>query len=116
VVDSASNVITKSCGVNVFNAVTMSCPTNVAGVGALYSSSVGGSGGSSNGPTTVNIVSGNLPPPMTITSQGSIPSNTPSTAGNFSFTLFGKDPGTGSVTISCFILVTSAVRRVVFFA
>ncbi len=106
VVDSKGNTATASCSIVVSSsALTLSCPTGTAQLGAAYSSALVASGGVA--PYTFSITSGSLPPGLTLnTSTGAI-TGTPTTAGTYNFTAQVVDSKGNTASASCSIVVSS---------
>jgi uncharacterized repeat protein (TIGR03803 family)/YVTN family beta-propeller protein len=105
VVDSQGNTATSSCSI-VVSSLTLSCPTGTGQVGVAYSSALTATGGVA--PYTFSIISGALPPGLTLnTSTGAI-TGTPTTTGTYSFTAQVVDSKGNTATASCSIVVTSA--------
>jgi YVTN family beta-propeller protein len=106
VVDSKGNTATSNCSIVVsLQALTLSCPTGSAQLGAAYSSALNASGGVA--PYTFSIISGSLPPGLTLnTSTGAI-TGTPTTAGTYNFTAQVMDSKGNTATASCSIIVSS---------
>src|SRR5208283_4157317 len=104
VVDSQGNTATSSCSIVVSPALTLSCPTGMAQVGVAYSSALVASGGVA--PYTFSIISGSLPPGLTLnTSTGAI-TGTPTTTGTYNFTAQVVDSKGNTATASCSIVVS----------
>ena len=110
VVDStgtAAGTTTANCTITIRPPIlTLTCPASSGQVGVAYSSKLVATGGVP--PYTFSIVSGYLPPGLTLnTSTGAI-TGTPTTAGAFSFTAKVVDStGTaaGTTTVNCTITV-----------
>src|SRR5262249_6848975 len=108
VVDSkGSSDITSSCTITVLpapiNLDCGSCGTGNAAVGTAYSSSLHVSGAS--GSVVFSIISGSLPPGLTLSSSTGMISGTPTTAGTYTFTSKVVDSKGNSDTQSCTIIV-----------
>src|SRR5208282_1482978 len=104
VVDSQGNTATSSCSIVVSPALTLSCPTGMAQVGVAYSSALVASGGVA--PYTFSIISGSLPPGLTLnTSTGAI-TGTPTTVGTYAFTAQVVDSQGNTATSNCSIVVS----------
>ena len=104
VVDSQENTATSSCSI-VVSSLTLSCPTGTAQLGVAYSSALVVTGGVA--PYTFSIISGSLPPGLTLnTSTGAI-TGTPTTAGTYSFTAQVVDSQGNTASASCSIVVTT---------
>jgi hypothetical protein len=77
------------CSITVAPSITVSCPSGSATVGTSYDSTEKVTGGTA--PYTWSVISGSLPPGLSLnTSTGEI-KGTPSTAGTYSLTLQVKD-------------------------
>jgi len=107
VMDSGGNTATASCSIVVASAaLALSSPTGTAQVGVAYSSALLASGGVA--PYTFSIVSGSLPPGLTLnTSTGAI-TGTPTSAGTYNCMAQVVDSQGSMATASCTITVTSA--------
>ena len=107
VVDSQSNTVTTNCGIVVSPIpLTLSCPTPTGQVGVAYSSALKAIGGVA--PYTFSIISGSLPPGLTLnTSTGAI-TGTPATAGTYNFTSQVVDSQNNKATAGCSITVNAA--------
>ncbi|MGA9931351.1 MAG: choice-of-anchor tandem repeat GloVer-containing protein, partial [Terriglobales bacterium] len=78
VVDSQGNTATSSCSIVVSSpTLTLSCPTGTAQVGFAYSSALTASGGVA--PYTFSIISGSLPPGLTLNASTGAITGTPTT-------------------------------------
>ncbi len=87
--------------------LTLGCPTGTAQVNVAYSSALVASGGVA--PYTFSIISGSLPPGLTLnTSTGAI-TGTPTTAGTYNFTAQVVDSQGNTATSSCSIVVSPAL-------
>ena len=105
VVDSQENTATSSCSI-VVSSLALSCPTGNAQVGVAYSSVFTATGGIS--PYTFSIISGSLPPGLSLNSSTGAVTGTPTTTGTFSFTAQVVDSQENTATANCSIVVTSA--------
>ncbi|MGO9540968.1 MAG: choice-of-anchor tandem repeat GloVer-containing protein [Terriglobales bacterium] len=102
--EGSTNPRLESFGV-VPTTLTLSCPTGSAQVGVAYSSALIAAGGIA--PYTFSILSGSLPPGLTLnTSTGAI-TGTPATAGTYNFTSEVVDSQGNTATSSCSIVVAS---------
>jgi hypothetical protein len=110
VVDKNGNSDTQVCTLVVtapVNLVCGTCGANKATIGTAYSSALSVSGGT--GPYTYSIISGSLPPGITLnTSTGAI-SGTPTTAGTYTFTSKAVDANGKSDTETCTLVVVAPV-------
>ena len=105
VVDSQGNTATASCAIVVSSRLTLSCPTGTGQVGVAYSSALTATGGVA--PYTFSIISGSLPPGLSLnTSTGAI-TGTPTTAGTYNFTAQVVDSQGNTATANCSIVVAS---------
>ncbi len=107
VVDSQSNTVTTNFGIVVSpTTLTLSGPTGTGQVGVLYSSALKANGGVA--PYTFSIISGSLPPGLTLnTSTGAI-TGTPTTAGTYNFTAQVVDSQSNTATAGCSIAINAA--------
>ncbi len=108
VVDSQSSTATASCSIVVASKspVKLSCPTGTAQVGIAYSSALGATGGVS--PYTFSILSGSLPPGLSLNSSTGAITGTPTTAATYTFTVQVMDSGGNTATGKCTIVVSAA--------
>ena len=83
--------------------LTLTCSANTGEVGAPYSSSVVASGGTP--PYTFAVISGSLPPGLTLNSSTGAITGTPSSEGTFSFTIQVTDSNGYTATASCTITI-----------
>ena len=101
-----SNPTLQSYGV-VSSTITLGCPTGTAQVNVGYSSALVASGGVA--PYTFSILSGSLPPGLTLnTSTGAI-TGTPTTAGTYNFSAQVVDSQGNTATSNCSIVVSPAL-------
>jgi YVTN family beta-propeller protein/uncharacterized repeat protein (TIGR03803 family) len=108
VVDSQSNTVTTNCGIAVSPVpLTLSCPIGTGVVGVLYSSTVTVSGGVA--PYTFSIISGSLPPGLTLNSSTGAITGTPTTAGTYNFTSKVVDSQGNKATASCSITINATL-------
>jgi hypothetical protein len=103
VTDKSGNSGTVNCSVTVAAApvpLALSCPSSATGtVGSAYSASVAASGGT--GPYSYSLASGALPPGLTLnTSTGAI-AGSPTTGGNFAFSIRVTDSKGATALSSC---------------
>ena len=116
VVDSKGNTDTQSCTIVVtgtpINLNCGSCGTNsYTSVGASYSAALSVTGGIA--PFTYSIISGSLPPGLTLnTSTGAI-SGTPTTAGTYNFTSKVVDSRGNTDTQACTIVVAPSALTLI---
>jgi len=107
VVDSQGNTVTSSCSIVVsLPALTLSCPTGTAQMGVAYSSVLNAAGGVA--PYTFSIISGALPPGLSLNSSTGAITGTPTTAGTYNFTAQVVDSKGNTASASCSIVVTTA--------
>jgi Putative Ig domain len=114
VVDSTPNTATAACEIDITGggpALSLTCPSSSAAVGAAYSSSFVAAGGT---PPYVNyaIISGMLPPGLTLNASTGLISGTPTMAGTFPYTGQVTDSDSDTATADCSITV--APRLVIF--
>jgi YVTN family beta-propeller protein/uncharacterized repeat protein (TIGR03803 family) len=105
VVDSQSNTATSSCSIVVSAPLTLSCPTGNGQVGIGYSSALTAAGGVA--PYTFSIISGSLPPGLTLNTSTGTVIGTPTTAGTYNFTAQVKDSQGNTATASCTITISN---------
>jgi len=110
VADSSNNpgstLGTKTTNCTITIAPAIVCPTATAKVNETYASPVVVAG--VTGSYTLSIVTGSLPPGLTLDTTANAIKGTPTTAGIYSFTIKATDPATGvSVTSNCTITVAS---------
>jgi len=87
--------------------LTVSCPASTGKVGQPYSSAIVASGGTS--PYTFQIITGSLPPGLTLNSSTGAITGTPTTAGSYTFTTKVTDSTGGTAlttTKQCTITIT----------
>jgi hypothetical protein len=114
VVDSTNTgagTTTTNCTMNVAPAgITLSPPSTVtAQVGVAYNSALAATGGTPA--YTFSLVSGSLPPGLTLNPWSGALSGTPTTAGTFGFSAEVADSTnttTGTITVDCTIVVAPA--------
>jgi len=109
VVDSKGNSDTQSCTIVVApSALTMSCGSCGSGkgtAGTAYSANMSATGGTA--PYTYSLVSGTLPPGLTLSGTGAI-SGTPTTAGTYQFATKVVDAKGKTDATTCTIVVVGA--------
>ncbi len=110
VVDSRNNsagTTTASCTIVVAPpALSLTCPSGTAQVGVPYSSSLVATGGEP--PYTFSIITGSLPPGLTLNPSTGAISGTPTTYGTYTFTaqvVDSRNNSAGTTTASCTIVV-----------
>jgi hypothetical protein len=104
VVDSTGASVTTNCSITVAPpALTLTCASSSAQVGVPYSSSLVATGGVP--PYTFSIVSGKLPPGLSLDPATGAITGTPTTAGTYNFTAKVMDSTGASVTTNCSITV-----------
>jgi hypothetical protein len=106
--NSATNTVTTMCGITIGPALSLSCVSSKTGqVNVLYSSSLVASGGV--GPYTYSIISGSLPPGLTLNPSTGAVTGTPTAAGTFDFTAQVVDSsglvGANTITVNCSITI-----------
>jgi hypothetical protein len=103
VTDKSGNTGTVSCSVTVAAPpvpLTLSCPSSATGtVGSAYSSSVAASGGT--GPYSYSLASGALPPGLALNSSTGAITGSPTTGGNFAFSIRVTDSKGATALSSC---------------
>jgi hypothetical protein len=105
VVDSLGASATSSCGITTApvasSSLSLTCASNFGQIGQIFVSAMLASGGTP--PYTYSIVSGSLPPGLTLSPSTGAISGTPTTTGTFSYTSGVRDSaGTpASTTSSC---------------
>jgi len=103
-VDSTGASVTTNCSIVVQPAtLTLTCASSTGEVGLAYSSSVVATGGVT--PYTFAIVSGSLPPGLTLNASTGAITGTPSSEGTFSFTVQVTDANGNTATASCAITI-----------
>jgi hypothetical protein len=104
---STAGTATTNCTITVIPPpITLACPTSTAQVGTPYSSALTTTGGLP--PFAFSIVSGSLPPGLTLNASTGAITGTPTAAGTFSFTAKVVDSSglaTGTTTTNCTITV-----------
>jgi hypothetical protein len=106
--DAAGDTGTFKCSVTVTPPVDIECGTcgNVkATVGTPYSATLVATGGKA--PYTYAIVTGSLPPGLTLNPSTGLISGTPTTAGTYTFTSKVTDSAGNTDTVTCTLLVVS---------
>ena len=107
VVDSQGNWDTTTCSITVvgspINLACGSCGANSTSVGASYSAALSVTG--AKAPYTYSIVSGSLPPGLTLNSSTGVISGSPTTTGSYTFTSKVVDANGNSDTATCTINV-----------
>ena len=84
--------------------LTLGCPTGTAQVDVAYSSALTASGGVA--PYTFSIISGSLPPGLSLNCSTGAITGTPTTAGTYNFTAQVEDSQGNTATSSCSIVVS----------
>ncbi len=110
VVDSYGNSATANCSINVTppGTISLSCPHNSsATVGQPYNDSLTVAGGES--PYTFSIVSGSLPPGLTLNPSTGAITGTPTTSGNYSYIASVVDSDHHSASASCSININPTI-------
>ncbi len=101
--DKNGNSGTVNCSVTVTAPappLSLSCPSGATGtVGSAYSSSVAASGGT--GPYTFALASGALPPGLTLNASTGAITGTPTSGGNFAFSIKVTDSKGATALSSC---------------
>ena len=101
---SKAGTATASCSIVVSPPpITLTCGTTTGQVGSPYSSGVTASGGTA--PYTFAVISGSLPPGLTLNSSTGAITGTPSSEGTFSFTIQVTDANGYTATASCTITI-----------
>jgi hypothetical protein len=111
VTDSLSATATANCSITVAPAtLTLSCPSSVANLGVSYSSAFVASGGVS--PYTFTIISGSLPPGLSLNGATGAVTGIPTVPGSYTFT--GQVTDSVSVTATCTITinVNKSINRI----
>jgi predicted hotdog family 3-hydroxylacyl-ACP dehydratase len=106
VTDSKGKTSTATCTIVVVAPITLECGSCGAGKayqGTSYSSALAVTGGV--GPFTFSIVSGSLPPGLTLNPTTGAITGTPTTAGTYTFTSKVVDSNGSSDTVTCTIVV-----------
>ncbi len=117
VVDSKGNTDTQSCTIVVTGTpINLNCATSCgtssyASVGASYSAALTVTGGVS--PFTFSLISGSLPPGLTLNASTGAISGTPTTAGTYTFTSMVKDSKGNTDTQACTIVVSPSALNLV---
>ena len=107
--DAAGNIGTFNCSVTVnpppqkLNLDCVTCSSIIGYVGKDYSASENVSGGVA--PYTFSVVSGQVPPGMTLNTSTGVLSGTPTTPGIYYFTTKVVDSAGNSDTAICFIII-----------
>ncbi len=109
VTDSALNSATSSCSIIIsLSTMIITCPPATTGqVGVFYSSAIGRTGGVA--PFVFSVISGSLPPGLSLNSSTGIISGIPTTIGTFNFTLKVMDSQGLSATANCSIIIAPPV-------
>jgi hypothetical protein len=97
-----------NCSITVESKVDLQCGTcgsNKGYTGQPYSATLGVTGG--QGPYTFSIISGSLPPGLTLNTSTGVISGTPTTPGNYTFTSKVTDAGGFTDTATCTITIYS---------
>ena len=106
ITDSAGNKGTFNCSVTVGTPVDIECGSCTAGKatsGTPYSASLSATGGTA--PYTFSIISGSLPPGLTLNASTGAITGTPTTPGSYTFTSKVTDKNNNTDTITCTIVV-----------
>ena len=109
VVDSLGSYDTAICTLIVLSPVNLDCGSCGAGkgfIGTPYSSQLSVSGGT--GPFTYSIISGSLPPGLTLNSSTGAVTGTPTTAGTYTFTSKVVDSKGNTDTATCTIVIVGS--------
>jgi len=105
---SKAGTATANCSIVVSPpAISLVCPTGTGTVGTAYSSALIASGGVP--PYTYSIISGSLPPGLSLNSSTGAITGTPTTAGTFNFTAQVVDSTgskAGTATANCSIVIS----------
>lgn len=96
--------------IRVYPAPSLSPPAQVARVGEFYSGRVTPSGGVA--PFRFSVVSGSLPPGLSLDAQTGVLSGTPTTAGEYPFTVLAVDANDAPATLAMSIRVLAAFQIV----
>lgn len=88
---SGVGAVTKSCGITVFNPMSLSTPRTTARVGQFYSSSISVLGGTPD--YAFSIVTGSLPPGLSLNPTNGYVSGTPTAEGTYGFRARVADSG-----------------------
>ena len=106
VTDAGGNSVTAKCSIKVAPHMEVNCPPlTKAVVGQPYSSTIPYHGGVP--PLMFAIISGSLPPGLTLNPSTGVVSGTPTTSGRFSFTIEVTDSLGATATRKCGITVTT---------
>jgi len=111
VVDSIGNSASAPCGITVSSgaptALALACPLiGAATVGIAYSGSLIASNGTT--PYSYSIVSGSIPPGLSLNSATGAITGTPTTNGIFNYTANVSDADSGNAPANCSFTVTGA--------
>ena len=101
----AISVFVPCIGASAAGPVTMACPAVATRVGATYSSTLAGYGGTY--PYTFSLTSGSLPPGLTLTGPGGAIAGTPTSGGAFTFTSEMADASGNTLAGQCTITVVT---------
>jgi hypothetical protein len=101
---SKAGTATANCSIVVTPpTLNLTCSTNVGQVGSGYSSGVTATGGTA--PYTFAVISGSLPPGLTLNASTGAITGTPSSEGTFSFTIQVTDANGYTSSASCTITI-----------